>query len=150
MSANSNELPAASYSSSWPPTRVNLDEIQIFPDLFSSRKGTLASPCLQAGEASTEASDLHIDSSTVPSRVTFKLCFPQFLLQLLAILAWEALIHTLLSVSLQECRPPWLQSPPVQLRKPPKQLQLSPALQPQPPVTQSHRNGWIRVTMLGK
>ena len=74
MSANSNELPAASYSSSWPPTRVNLDEIQIFPDLFSSRKRTLASPCLQAGEASTEASDLYIDSSTVPSRVAFKLC----------------------------------------------------------------------------
>ena len=74
VSANSKEFPAASYSSSWPPTWVNLDEIQIFPDQFSSCKRTLDSPCLHAGEASVEDSGLYIDSSVVPSRFAFKLC----------------------------------------------------------------------------
>ena len=98
MSANSKELPAASYSSSWLLTWVNLDEIQIFPDQFSSCRRTLDRPCLYAGEAPVEGPGLYIDSSIVP-RV--QALFPQFLLQLLAILAWEALIHTLLSISLQ-------------------------------------------------
>lgn len=148
MSANSNELPSASYSSSWPPTWVNLDEIQIFPDLFSSRKRSLASPCLQAGRSFCRSFRPLYRLIICPFACRVQASFPQFLLQLLAILAWVALIHTLLSVSLRKCRPPLLQSPPVQLKKPPKQLQLSPALQPQ--LIQSHQNGWIRVTMLGK